>query len=224
MTIDAHLELFESPHGERVRLWLNEQLRTEGRSGALVKVHLATPSGLIVEADYPATTHDHLEVAFSAEALVAARVLWTSGKLFGCEFENAIPATLASASLPDEELPPENFRRRSTDTALANSAGETLGTRMRNLRSQRGMTQDDVAVSLSVSVASVSHWEADRSFPKRGRLADLAKLFAVPAADLASFYVDTKIVGELGQLAAVRMEIATILGVEAAQIRIMVEP
>lgn len=224
MTLDAHLEFFESAHGERVRLWLHEPLHAKELSGLLVKVHLATPSGLIIEADRPATAHDHLEVAFSADVRVAARVLWTSGNLFGCEFENAIPATQASASRHDGELPPENFRRRRTDAALANSAGETLGTRMRNLRSQRGMTQDDVAVSLSVSVASVSHWEADRSFPKRGRLADLARLFAVPAADLASFYVDVKIVEEFDKLASVRMEIATILGVEAAQIRIMVEP
>lgn len=95
---------------------------------------------------------------------------------------------------------------------------------MRNLRSQRGLMQDDVAASLGVSVASVSHWESDRSFPKRGRLVDLAKLFGVPTADLASFYVDTKIVEDLDGLASARNEIATILGVEAAQIRILVEP
>lgn len=223
MALDAHLEFFESAHGERVRLRLHEQLYAEEVSGVLVKVHLATPSGLIIEADRPATADGHLEVAFAPDVRVVARIVWTSGNLFGCEFENAIPATLASASPHDEELPPENFRRRRTDRALANSAGETLGARMRNLRSQRGMTQDDVAASLSVSVASVSHWEADRSFPKRGRLADLAKLFAVPAADLASFYVNTKIVEELDRLASVRTEIAAILGVEAAQIRILVE-
>ncbi|MBK6414312.1 helix-turn-helix domain-containing protein [Sphingopyxis sp.] len=38
---------------------------------------------------------------------------------------------------------------------------------MRSLRSQRGLMQDDVAASLGVSVASVSHWESVRSFPKR---------------------------------------------------------
>jgi transcriptional regulator with XRE-family HTH domain len=58
---------------------------------------------------------------------------------------------------------------------------------MRSLRSQRGLIQDDVAASRGVSVASVSHWENDRSFRQRGRMVELAKLFGVPTADLASF-------------------------------------
>ncbi|KQZ76363.1 hypothetical protein ASE06_07980 [Sphingopyxis sp. Root214] len=94
---------------------------------------------------------------------------------------------------------------------------------MRSLRSQHGMMQDDIAASLGVSVASVSNWETDRSFPKRGRLVDLAKLLGVPAGDLASFYVEEQIIDEQDKLASVRTEIATILGVETAQIKILVE-
>jgi len=224
MALAAHLEFYESAHGERARLWLQEQSLTADTPGVLVKIHLATPSGLIIEADRPATADERLEIAFSPDVSISARVLWASGKLFGCEFENEATETLTTAPRRDDELPPENFRRRRTDTALANSVGETLGSRMRHLRSQRGLMQDDVAASLGVSVASVSHWESDRSFPKRGRLGDLAQLFGVPAADLASFYIETKIVEETDRLAVARSEIATILGVEAAQIRILVEP
>ncbi|MBE1526390.1 transcriptional regulator with XRE-family HTH domain [Sphingopyxis sp. OAS728] len=224
MALAAHLEYYESAHGERARLWLQEQPLTADLPGVLVKIHLATPSGLIIETDRPAAADEPLEIAFSPDVRIGARILWASGKLFGCEFENEAADRVTTAPRRDEDHPPENFRRRRTDTALANSAGETLGGRMRHLRFQRGMMQDDVAASLGVSVASVSHWESDRSFPKRGRLVDLAQLFGVPAADLASFYTETKIVEEIDRLAVVRSEIATILGVEAAQIKILVEP
>lgn len=224
MALAAHLEHFESAHGERLRLWLYEQTQADDVPGAPVKIHMATPAGLIIEAERPATADDYLEVAFSRDARVAARVLWANGKLFGCQFENAAAGTGAAAPSHDEDLPPQNFRRRHTDTALANSAGETLGGRMRNLRTKRGMMQDDVAATLGVSVASVSHWESDRSFPKRGRLIDLAKLFGVPAADLASFYVETKMVEDLDKLAIARAGIANLLGVESAQIKILIEP
>lgn len=223
MALAAHLEYFESAHGERMRLTLREQSLAETLTAALAKIHLATPSGLIIEADRRVGVDDRLEVEFSPDARVIARVLWTSGKLFGCEFENLAIEMVKPAPFQDEELPNQNFRRRRTDTALSNAAGETLGGKMRSLRSQRGMMQDDVAASLGVSVASVSHWESDRSFPKRGRLADLAKLFGVPTADLASFYIDAQIVDDSDKLASVRSAIATILGVEPTQIKILVE-
>ena len=223
MVLTAHLEYYESAHGERMLLTLHEQSDAEDLPGELAKIHLATPSGLIIEADRPATADDHLEVEFSPDVRVTARVLWKSGKLFGCEFENLTTDTVSTAPLHDEELPPQNFRRRRNDTALSNSAGETLGSKMRSLRSQHGMMQDDIAASLGVSVASVSNWETDRSFPKRGRLVDLAKLLGVPAGDLASFYVEEQIINEQDKLASVRTEIATILGVETAQIKILVE-
>ncbi len=222
MALAAHLEYFESAHGERLRLWLCEQTQADNAPGPPVKIHLATPAGLIIEAERPAATDDYIEVAFSRDARTNARVLWTNGKLFGCQFENA--AIGAATTTHDDDLPPQNFRRRRSDTALANTAGETLGGRMRNLRSQRGMMQDDVAASLGVSVASVSHWESDRSFPKRGRLIDLAKLFGVPPADLASFYVETKMADDLDKLAIARTEIANLLGVETARIKILIEP
>lgn len=224
MALAAHLECFETGQGERMRITLREQTLGENLPGALAKIHLATPAGLIIEAESSANVDDRLEVEFSSDARVTARVLWKNGKLFGCEFENVAIESVRPAPLHDEELPSQNFRRRRTDKALSNSAGETLGGMMRSLRSQRGMMQDDVATSLGVSVASVSHWESDRSFPKRGRLVDLAKLFGVPTADLASFYVEAQIVDEIDKLTSVRAEIATILGVEATQIRILVEP
>jgi transcriptional regulator with XRE-family HTH domain len=224
MVLAARLEFFESAHGERMRLTLREQSEAEDLPGVLAKIHLATPSGLIIEADRPATAGDHVEVEFSPDVWVTARVLWKSGKLFGCEFENLTTETVNSAPPHDEELATQNFGRRRNDAASSSSAGQTLGSRMRSLRSQRGLMQDDVAASLGVSVASVSHWESDRSFPKRGRLVDLAKLFGVPTSDLTSFYVEARIVDESDKLASVRSEIATILGVGAAQIRILVEP
>ena len=150
-----------------MQITLREDSHAQELRGTLATIHLATPSVLIIEADRPARVDDHLEVEFSPDARATARGLWKSGKLFGCEFENVALEAVKPAPLHDDELPSQNFRRRSADTALSNSAGETLDGRMRSLRSQRGLMQDDVAASLGVSVASVSHWESVRSFPKR---------------------------------------------------------
>jgi len=223
MALAAYLEYFETAQGERMRIALRDESHAQEVRGTLAIMHLATPSGLIIEADRPANIDDHLEVEFSPEARVTARVLWKSGKLLGCEFENVAIEAVKPAPLHDDDFPSQNFRRRRSDTVLSNSAGETLGGRMRSLRSQRGLTQDDVAASLGVSVASVSYWESDRSLPKRGRLVDLAKLFGVPTSDLASFYIEAQTVDETDNLASARSDIATILGVEAAQIKIVVE-
>lgn len=54
---------------------------------------------------------------------------------------------------------------------------ETLGTRLKALRTQHGMSQEDLAKMLDVSRISVVNWEQDSSRPKR--LYEIAKIFHV---------------------------------------------
>ena len=54
---------------------------------------------------------------------------------------------------------------------------ETLGQRIIRLRTERGMSQGDLADTLDISRQSVSKWENDISTPELDKLIRLAELF-----------------------------------------------
>lgn len=60
----------------------------------------------------------------------------------------------------------------------------TFGERLRALRKERGMTQEEVAQRLSVSRQTVSKWEGDLTQPDLDRVVSLGKLFGVTADSL----------------------------------------
>ena len=56
---------------------------------------------------------------------------------------------------------------------------ETLGQRITRLRTERGMSQGDLADALDISRQSVSKWECDTSTPELEKLIRLAALFEI---------------------------------------------
>ena len=60
----------------------------------------------------------------------------------------------------------------------------TLGDRMRILRSGRGLTQQDVAAALNVSRSAVARWERNEREPNLETLAALARLLDLPLSAL----------------------------------------
>ena len=56
---------------------------------------------------------------------------------------------------------------------------ETIGRKIRLLREQAGLTQEDVAEAMEVSRQAVSKWEANLSRPSSDNLIRLARLFQV---------------------------------------------
>lgn len=60
----------------------------------------------------------------------------------------------------------------------------TLGDRMRILRSGRGLTQQDVAAALNVSRSAVAMWERNEREPNLETLAALARLLDLPLSAL----------------------------------------
>ena len=56
----------------------------------------------------------------------------------------------------------------------------TLGQNIARLRTQKNLSQGDLADALEVSRQSVSKWETDASIPELDKLLRLAELFGVP--------------------------------------------
>lgn len=60
----------------------------------------------------------------------------------------------------------------------------TLGTRIHTLRTQKGLSQGDLAAHLGVSRQSVSKWETDASVPELEKLLALSALFGLSLDEL----------------------------------------
>ena len=59
-----------------------------------------------------------------------------------------------------------------------------LSEKILHLRTQRGMSQEELAAALSVSRQSVSKWETGQSVPDLDKLIRLADLFGVTVDEL----------------------------------------
>lgn len=56
---------------------------------------------------------------------------------------------------------------------------ESVGMRIRNLRRERGLTQEDLAAATGVSRSAVAQWETDRAGQVRGNLSRIAEVLGV---------------------------------------------
>ena len=56
---------------------------------------------------------------------------------------------------------------------------ESVGTRIRTLRRERGLTQDELAVATGVSRSAVAQWETDRAGQVRGNLTRIADVLGI---------------------------------------------
>ncbi|MCG9515140.1 helix-turn-helix domain-containing protein [Acinetobacter pittii] len=63
---------------------------------------------------------------------------------------------------------------------------ETLGTRLKNLRKSKKLTQQQIADAIGVSKTSVIYWEKDENLPKHDSLMALAQILAVTSDYLLS--------------------------------------
>lgn len=60
----------------------------------------------------------------------------------------------------------------------------TLGALIREKRTQRGMSQEDLAAAMHLTQGAVSVWERDEGNPSLENLKRLADVLGVPRADL----------------------------------------
>ena len=100
------------------------------------------------------------------------------------------------------------------------AADEAFGERLLRLRTKAGIDRADVAKRMNVSAASVLGWEKGRVRPKRSRMAALAKILGVPAAELLGEAAADKVAEAIDRS---RKEIARAVGVSADKVRIIVE-
>ena len=84
-------------------------------SAAEVMVHDISITGLLVETHAELTCGEELDVGLPQTGRTRAKVIWSSGQFFGCQFNHPISSAALSAAMlrsrPIEAQPPDDTRR-----------------------------------------------------------------------------------------------------------------
>lgn len=222
MAISAFLEPETEPGGRarpaRRTLRLEATGRRESGAETEVRVHNASSTGLLIESPEPLAEGERIAIDLPHGGPAVAEVVWRSGPLYGCRFDEPIStAALSAAELrsvvdaPIDAPAPRPERGHS-------AAG--FGLRLQNLRKARGLTLADVAEALSVSKPTVWAWEHGKARPVEARLDGLAEALGVSRETLEPA-AGTFVTGEL--IDRCRSQIAQEAGVDATSVRIMIE-
>ena len=224
--LPAHLDpqpaRIEGRRHPRRALHLDTKASASDGAEANVTIHNLSAAGLLIETDLALETGEVLALSLPEIGPVGAEIVWQSGRLYGCAFEQALgEAALAAAQLrgapqigeeisaPDEKTPMSGF-----------AVGDTLGLKLNRQRRELGLTLEQVASALGVSKPTVWAWEKGKARPLPERLTAIAQVLGVDEADLA----DSSSAGGEGAIVEdCRQRLATAYRVPISKIRIMID-
>lgn len=220
MAIAAHLE-DKRPSGDKRRA-PRRALRLEtigsGPSGGghPVRIHNASTTGLLLESPVELAVDDPIDIDFPEAGMVAARVVWTSGTLYGCRFDEPLSAAALSAA----ELKSESGLDLGESGRPPQGLGESFGGRLQRLRKERGLTLAQLGDRLGVSKPTVWAWEKGKARPLDSRIGAIADVLGVSREALDEAEGSA---GLREALARSRNSIARAYGIDPGKIRIMIE-
>ena len=193
---------------------VTEGMRADGDE-ALVRLHNISSGGLLLESDLRLEKGEEVVLDLPQAGPTVARVVWRSGSLHGCRFDDPLaPAVLSAAELQSAIAPPEEA---VPQTGMSQGS---LGKRLATLRQERGLTLAQVAEQLGVSKPTVWAWEHDRSQPVSSRIGALADALGVAEAELIT---GRDISHVESVIAEARRTIAAAYGCAPHQVRIMID-
>ncbi len=220
MAVSAFLDDIASTTGQRRSprrtLRLDSMLRGAGSPASPILIHNISADGLLIECDLPLERDESIDVALPHAGACLARVVWASGRLFGCRFAEPVSqATLSATTL-------RSAVDRPVEVAGApeGDAGEGLGARLQRLRSLRGLTQSQLAERAGVSEAAVCAWEKGKSHPRPNRIERLAEILAVSKLELLNTDAASSVADVVRQS---RERIAAAVGIASDRVRIAIE-
>ncbi len=147
MSLLAHLEPNGSAGNRRssARRTLRLQVAgaTAAQPAAQVLIHDLSLTGLLIETSAGLAAGERIDVEIPDSGLTEARVVWNSGRFFGCEFRRPIPpAALSSAIL---RSPPQSADENADQVANALLELQTLRTQVRQMNERLGKVIDRLA-------------------------------------------------------------------------------
>jgi transcriptional regulator with XRE-family HTH domain len=222
MAIAAHFEEAEAaagrPREPRRQLQLEARGALASGDASSVVIHDISATGLLIESPVVLAIDERIGVELPHAGATWAKVVWLSGKLFGCQFETPISAAALSAALLRSAVgqPVDIAPHRPVEA----SPDASFGARLERLRKARGISQAHIATRLGVSKPTVWAWEHGKARPVGSRIAALAEVLGVASAELVSA-PGTSELDDL--LARSRDQIAAAVGTTPEKVRIWVE-
>lgn len=207
---------------ERRRVRLRVHGANAVRAALVVEIRNISATGMLIACDAGLRDDERIEIDLPNIGSVPAAIIWSSGNLFGCQFDTPLsPATLSAAQLRSDDHGPRRDveARDSGDGDTAGQMGQ-LGSRLRRLRIAKGLSQSYVAEQLGVSGPSISGWEKGRARPKHDRLEALADLLGI---SLSQLLIDGKPEPLRDMVREGRERIARAAGVRPDQVRIVID-
>ncbi|MDE2405946.1 MAG: helix-turn-helix domain-containing protein [Sphingomonadales bacterium] len=225
MAIAAHLDVAadagRQPRPPRRQLRLATQGQTATGGSTDVLIHNVSATGLLLESKAELAAGERIEIDLPHARTTAATVIWSSGALYGCQFDAPITtATLSAAQLRGTAGQTLVAAPLPAPVSEARAPDETFGVRLLRLRRQASLTLGQLAAALGVSKPTVWAWEQDKARPALHRLDALANALGVPVSELTG-----KNVSPAGAelLARCREQIALAFGTSPERVRIMLE-
>lgn len=172
-------------------------------------IHNVSATGLLLETATRLIDAERIDIDLPDVGPTAATIVWTSDRFYGGRFDTPLGVGVLSA-----------LELRSNAPPIANQPGETLASRLIQLRKDKGLTLATVAQQLGVSKPSVWAWEQGRARPTSERLARIAAFYGLGETGLASGR-DHDVLSEA--LALARQQVADAFSVDVTKVRIMIE-
>ena len=147
MSLLAHLEPSDSTANRRAAARRTLRLQalgaTASQSAAQVTIHDLSLTGLLIETTAHLAAGERIDVDLPGSGLAEAKVVWSSGRFFGCRFKRPIPpAALSSAIL---RSPADSTDQDWDQVANALLELQALRTKVRQMTEQLGLVIDRLA-------------------------------------------------------------------------------
>ncbi|MEL6238256.1 MAG: helix-turn-helix domain-containing protein [Pseudomonadota bacterium] len=199
---------------ERRALFLEASGILPGGLEANVIIHNISVAGMLMETEEALGVDERLILDLPEAGAVRASVVWHSGSLFGCAFEQHLePKDLAAMELR-ADAPAAPFG------PSLEAPAEPFGVKLNRLRRERGLTLAQVAADLGVSKPTVWAWEKGKARPLPDRIAPIAKVLGVEVDELKERLGDEQ---HSALVQECRLRIATAYGTHPSKVRIMIE-
>lgn len=221
MVIAAHFEEAEGRLREpRRKLQLEARGALPSGDASSVLIHDISATGLLIESPLALAIDERIEVELPHAGATWAKVVWHSGKLFGCQFDAPVSAAALSAAQlrsavgQQVDIAPPHHQHQE------GAADASFGARLERLRKARSISQAHIATQLGVSKPTVWAWEHGKARPVGSRIAALAEVLGVTREDLVSAPASAEVDN---LIARSRDQIAAAVGTSPGKVRIWVE-
>ncbi len=97
--IERRSRVSNTRYASRRKLSLVSQGSTAAHECAPVVIHDLSQTGVLIETKARISPGERLEIEIQEAGAAAATVIWTSGRFFGCQFEQPLPKSALSAAI-----------------------------------------------------------------------------------------------------------------------------